>query len=564
MVDVSFDRYYRYDELTQIIHAFAEEFPHLVTVESIGQTYEGRDIWLMTITNHENGSALDKPAVWVDANIHSSEVSGSSGALHLAYTLTSKYGSDDRVTYALDTRTFYIIPRISADGAEWALADKPKIIRSSTRPYPFDEEPLEGLTNEDADGDGRILTMRIEDPNGTWKAHEGDPRLLVSRAPDEYGGTYYRLYPEGLVEDYDGIHLNMRPVKEGLDLNRNFPNDWQPQNKQFGAGNFPLSEPETYAFAKAVDNRRNICLATAYHTFSGVLLRPSAGKADTEMPAEDLWLYEEQGEKGTEMTGYRNVSIFHEFKYHPKQVLHGGADWMYEELGIFYWAIEIWSIQQQAGLKDYKFIDWYRKHDVEDDLKILQWCDENLDGEGYVDWYEFDHPQLGKVELGGWNFQLAWRNPPPKFLEKEIEPFADWFIWQALTTPKLEIFKLEVEALGEDVYRVRFAVQNTGYLPSYVTKTALTKGRVRGVSAEIELPEGASLKSGKQRVDLGQLEGRAGTGTSATPWGMRGKANTADRAVTEWVVHAPNGGTVTLTAQHDRAGKISTEVDLEA
>lgn len=562
MVDVAFDRYYRYEELSEIIHAFADEFPHLVTVESIGQTYEGRDIWLLTITNSETGNAAEKPAIWIDANIHASEVSGSSAALHLVHTLTNKYGDDEKITYALDSRTFYVIPRISADGAEWALADEPKIVRSSVRPYPYDEDALEGLTYEDVDGDGRILMMRIEDPNGMWKPHKDDSRLLIKRDPDEYGETYYRVFPEGFAENYDGVNLNVKPNKEGLDLNRNFPNNWQPQNTQVGAGNFPLSESETYAFAKAVDNRRNICIGTAFHTFSGVLLRSSSGKADTDIPAEDLWLYQEQGEKGTELTGYPNISIFHDFKYHPKQILHGGADWMYEELGIFYWAVEIWSIQQQAGLKDYKFIDWYRTHDIEDDLKILNWCDEHLDGEGYVDWYEFYHPQLGKVELGGWNFQLAWRNPPPKFLEKEIEPFADWFIWQALTTPKLETFKVEVESLGADSYRIRFAVHNTGYLPTYVTQVALTKGRVRGVVAEIELPDNATLKTGKQRVDLGQLEGRALTGTSATPWAIRGKSNTADRAMTEWVVHAPNGGTITLTARHDRAGKISTEIDL--
>ncbi|MEO1165499.1 MAG: M14 family metallopeptidase, partial [Chloroflexota bacterium] len=516
-----------------------------------------------SLMHAETGTPEEKPAVWVDANIHASEVSGSSAALHLVHTLTTQYGDDDRITMAVDTRTFYVIPRISADGAEWALADKPKIVRSSTRPYPFDEDPLEGLVNEDVDGDGRILTMRIEDPNGTWKAHDEDPRLMVKRAPDDYGGTYYRIYPEGTVENYDGVHLNVQPNKEGLDLNRNFPNDWKPQNAQFGAGDFPLSEPETYAFAKAVNKHRNICLATAFHTFSGVLLRPSSGKADTELPAEDLWLYEEQGEIGTELTSYPSISIFHDFKYHPKQVLHGGADWMYEELGIFYWAVEIWSIQQQAGLKDYKFIDWYRKHDVEDDLTILKWCDENLDGEGYVDWYAYEHPQLGKVELGGWNFQLAWRNPPPKFLESEIEPFAEWFVWQALTTPKLDVLKAEATPLGDGSYHVKFAVLNSGYLPSYVTKKALEKGYVRSVVAEIELPEGAELVSGKQRVELGQLEGRAGTGTSATPWAVRGKSNTADRALTEWVVKAPAGTEITLVGKHDRAGTVRQTITLE-
>ena len=82
--------------------------------------------------------------------------------------------------------------------------------------------------------------------------------------------------------------------------------------------------------------------------------------------------------------------------------------------------------QKSAGLNDC----------TDDEIKLLAYNDTHLGGKGFLEWEAFEHPQLGKVELGGWNFQLAWRNPPPKFLEKEIEPFADWFIWQALITPK--------------------------------------------------------------------------------------------------------------------------------
>jgi murein tripeptide amidase MpaA len=563
MVNITFDQYYRYDELTRILNEFAEEYPNLVTLESIGKTYEGRDIWLLTITNQETGAAADKPAVWVDANIHASEVSGSSAALHLIYTLTTKYGEDERVTYALDSRTFYVVPRITADGAEWALADKPKIRRSSIRPYPFDEEAIEGLEAEDIDGDGRILMMRIEDPNGNWKASEADSRLLVRREPDDFGGVYYRVIMEGLLENYDGIHIKAKVVKEGLDLNRNFPNNWRPEKEQAGAGPFPLSEPEIHAFAKAVSERKNICIATAFHTFSGVLLRPSANKPDTELPGEDVWIFQEQGQKGTDLTGYPNISIFHEFKYHPQQVISGGADWMYNELGIFYWAVEIWSPQRQAGIEEYKYIDWYRKHDIEDALKMLKWSDEVLEGKGYVDWYEYEHPQLGKVELGGWDIQYSWRNPPPQFLDKEIAPFSDWFIWQALTTPKLEIFDISLTNLADDTYHIRLAVQNTGWLPSYCSKIALQKGLVRGVIAEIELPEGARLKTGKKRMELNQLEGRSNTGSSISPWAMFRSAGTADRTFAEWVVQAPKGTEITVIARHDRAGTVRESIILE-
>ena len=61
--------------------------------------------------------------------------------------------------------------------------DRPRHIRSSTRRYPWDELPVDGLTPEDIDGDGRILAMRVRDPHGGWKSHPEQPRLLVAREP---------------------------------------------------------------------------------------------------------------------------------------------------------------------------------------------------------------------------------------------------------------------------------------------------------------------------------------------------------------------------------------------
>jgi murein tripeptide amidase MpaA len=227
MPHVQFDRYYRYDDLTRILQAYAEEYPSLVHVESIGKSHEGRDIWLVTVTHSETGTGRHKPALRVDGNIHATEVSPSSACLYLIEHLVTSYGAEPDVTRCLDTRAFYICPRVNPDGAEWALADRPRIIRSSTRPYPYDEEPIGGLVNEDIDGDGRMLSMRILDPNGPWKACPEEPRLLVHRDPIETGGQYYRLLPEGRVEDYDGALIRIQPNKERLDLNRNFPVNWR-------------------------------------------------------------------------------------------------------------------------------------------------------------------------------------------------------------------------------------------------------------------------------------------------------------------------------------------------
>src|SRR6186713_955261 len=76
------DRFIRYDELTALVHAWARERPDLVSVASIGRSHEGRELWLLSITNAKTGPADEKPAYWVDGNIHATEVAASAAALH--------------------------------------------------------------------------------------------------------------------------------------------------------------------------------------------------------------------------------------------------------------------------------------------------------------------------------------------------------------------------------------------------------------------------------------------------------------------------------------------------
>jgi murein tripeptide amidase MpaA len=562
MPDIQFNRFYRYEELTRLLNAYVQEYPNLLKLQSIGKSHEGRDVWLVTATNSETGPDAEKPAFWIDGNIHASEVTACTAAMYFINDLVTRYGRDANITSALDTRAFYIVPRVNPDGAEWALADKPKYIRSSTRPYPYDEERVEGLLEEDIDGDGRILFMRIEDPNGAWKPHPNDPRMLTRRDPVESGGKYYRVLPEGFVKNYDGATLKVTGPKEGLDLNRNFPVAWRSEGEQAGAGPYPLSEPEAHNLVRFITTHPNITGTVSFHTFSAVILRPYDDRADDAFPAEDLWTFNKIGDKGTELTGYKHLSVFHDFKYHPKQVTTGAFDtWAYDQLGLFAWTVEFWSIMQQAGLKDYKFIDWFREHPAEDDLKLIKWADEKLPGRGFVDWYPFDHPQLGKVELGGWDTMLAWGNPPLEFLEDEIKRFPDWLVWHALISPKLALREATSTSLGEGAYRVRLVVENTGWLPTYVTKKALEKKITRGVIAEIELPKGATLQTGKLRESLGELDGRAYNNAVALFEGDL--AGTPDRAKVEWVIKAPKGGMVKLLAKHERAGWVRTEIELK-
>ena len=136
------------------------------------------------------------------------EFTGTTAALHLLDHLL--HAEDARTRHAVDTRTFYVVPRVNPDGAEAGLADG-RFRRSSVRPYPR-EEPEDGLHREDVDADGRVLFMRLPDPNGSWKPHPDDARLLIARRPDDIEGDFYRVLPEGTIRNWDGVNIPDRPA----------------------------------------------------------------------------------------------------------------------------------------------------------------------------------------------------------------------------------------------------------------------------------------------------------------------------------------------------------------
>ena len=506
----SFDKYYRYDELTDVLRTFVREFPGLTQLESIGTSHEGRDIWALTITSAATGPALEKPGFYVDGNIHGSEVTAAMTALYFAWKLLSGHGLDTDITRLVDENTCYIIPTVSPDGVEQVLSGA-GWVRSGTRMYPFEEE-RDGLQPQDVDGDGQILSMRIKDPGGGWKISAKDPRLLVPRRFHDRSGTFYRVYTEGLVQNYDGVEVADAPPRQGLDFNRNFPANWQPQVKQGGAGEYPFSEPETRALAQFITTHPNICGLHSLHTGMESIIRPPATQTDKEMPQADLLRVLEIAHMGEMATGYTSFSYrkLNDDIY----VAHGDfATWTFEQLGLIVFCDELWDVRARGG-KDYVELDKMKKEQDLDGLEqvevaILQWNDTQLQGEGFVDWHAFDHPQLGTVEIGGWK-RLYRNNAPPQMLEETCEKMAVFLLAHAGAAPRLRAEFHQVEELGGRTWRIAVAVRNDGYLPTNVTEQAIKMKTARPVETRIHLGSGDELLLGTMRQEIGHLEGYGG------------------------------------------------------
>ncbi len=550
-----FDRFLRYDELVAWLQGVAETHPGLVSLETYGRSHEGRDLWLVTVTDQRTGAHDTKPAHWVDANIHSVELTASVAACHLIHRLVSGHGNDDTITRALETRTFYVVPRVNPDGAEWAMADVPTFRRSSVRPWPWRDghQPV-GHRGGDVDGDGRVLQMRVVDPHGAWMPHPDDARLMVP-VPAEgapTGTATYRLMDEGTVADHDGFTVPTPRPTEGLDMNRNYPAGWG--TKIPGSGDHPLSEPEIDALVRAMIARPNICGFNAYHTSGGVLLRPSSTRADSSLDQFDVWVWKQLGERGEALTSYPVHSVYEDFTWDKSETMSGASDdWAYEHLGVFGWTTEYWDIVHAATGTKQSTHFWYTGPTDAEALAVLRWCDEHHP-DGYVDWYEFEHPQLGSVELGGWNDLTTWTNPPAHLLRDEVTAHADFAVHQALCSPRIEIVHQRVTALGDDAWRVDVGVANTGWLPTQVSALAAKENLVLPLAVEVS---GGAVVDGPARREFGQLDGR-----SALRF-RNGHDGTPDRMLATFVVSAPAGTELTTTAAHPRAGRAAITITLE-
>src|SRR4051812_7901591 len=154
-------KYLDYAELAAQLAAWQKAHPDFVRVTSLGKTAEGRDIPLVTIGRDPDNH---RPAIWVDGNMHATELCGSSVALAIAEDVIdihrrSREGGKPanipaHMQDVLRESLFYVVPRMSPDGAEHVLKSG-RYVRSS----PIDARRHKGHAYweaHDFDGDGTI------------------------------------------------------------------------------------------------------------------------------------------------------------------------------------------------------------------------------------------------------------------------------------------------------------------------------------------------------------------------------------------------------------------------
>ncbi len=520
---IIFDHYHTLAEIHAYLRAAAAHHPELVTLREIGRSRAGRPIWAVDLNNPASGPAAEKPGFYVDGNIHGGEVLGGEGALAFLDRLLSGYGADPRITALVDSHAFSIVPIVNPDGRAISV-QTPENHRWNIRPV---DEDGDGLVDEDPpedlDGDGRILQMRIPDPEGRWTVSADDPRQMVRARPGTAPGRRYRLVTEGIDNDGDG-RFNEDRIG-GVDLNRNFPANWSPA--QFASGPFPLSEPETHALIAYITARPNIAAVHTFHTSGGLILRfPTLADQSFDFPQPDIEEYRGIAEDGVALTGYRNFAVEKQPIVDLMSPGHGVFnDWASKVFGVLAITTEMWARPLGEG-----------------QAALLRWNDEVLGGRGFIAWYRFDHPDLGAVELGGWD-RWSLASPPEPMIAREVARNVDWVLTFAEKTPRVEILSASTHrAAGGPDIRVQATVANTGWMATATTYAAETLETARPVRVSLEL-DNATLEDGQAVVDLGVLPGTHG-----------GRPDARDLAWSVRAIDAARPVRVTVVARSEKAG----------
>jgi hypothetical protein len=502
-------KYLDYDELKQQLRAWEGANPGLVRLSSIGRSAEGREIPLLTIGRNPDEI---RPAVWVDGNMHATELCGSSVALGIAEDVIAIHrGKSDRLPAhmqeAVRDSLFYVVPRMSPDGAE-AVLKTGRYVRSS----PIDARRHKGHAYWEAgdiDGDGMISFMRKVDEGGELVELKEHPGVMVPRMPED-PPPYYRLYPEGRITNFDGRRI---PDPYFLsdnqyDFNRNFPYSWAPEHEQEGAGDFPGSAPETRAILDFSIAHPEIMAWLNLHTFGGVLIRPLGDKPDDKMDQGDLAIYRQVEQWAKAFTGYPTVSGFHEFLYAPEKPLKGDlTDYAYHQRGALAYVIELWDLFTQLGLERRKrFVDIYTQLDREHFARLAKWDKEVNKGRVFRSWRKATHPQLGEVEVGGLDIRVGISNPPYEMIGEVCDKHSAAFLRVASLVPRITAEVARQEKVG-GLTRVDVRVANRGYLSSFGLPSARALPHSEPLRMTIEC-EGARLAApGESTVEIGHLDG---------------------------------------------------------
>jgi hypothetical protein len=555
-VKLDFNRWHDVAELQADLRALEKAYPKFLKYVSLGKSYQGRDIAAMIVNNPDTGPDTSKPAMYIEANIHGNEIQGGEICTYTVWYLMENYGKIDRITKLVNERAFYIVPTVNPDGRDYFMHGSGAGAR--TGHFPVDDDG-DGLFDEDGpedlNGNGVIEQVRKYVPGqGNLKKSPADPRVLEPVRPGE-AGDYVLLGQEGADHDADGRMGEDGPG--GYDPNRNFAADWQPNYIQSGSMDYPFQLPEARAVNDFLTAHPNVAGLQTFHNSGGMILRSPGAEWTGDYPASDVRAYDEIGRTGERILPFYRYLVIWSGLY----TVHGGVtDWGNDGLGILSVSNELWNNGQYFTSPELKEQQRDPNSPIAPRVANYFFNDYLEFGDELTDWTPFDHPQFGKVEIGG-GFRKTFGRVPPRFMNEELcHRNMAFTLYQADEMPQARFGDVTVEKLGDNVFKVWLDITNPKVAPTILAKAA-TNNVVRPDLLTIEGKGvevlSASWVANKWRPGVAQLGDQQDLSRIMLRNGLSGRAS---RTIQYFVK-----GTGSITAKYEslKGGTVTKTITLQ-
>lgn len=213
-------------QVVELLHSYNTAYPDITKLESIGTSWEGRDVWALKISDNAIEDE-EEPACLVMGAHHAREWISYEVPLALIERLLTGYGSDEALTTLVNEREIWIVPMVNPDGVNHSHVEY-TMWRKNRRPAP-EHSALRW-------GSSKIGV----DPNRNYSY--------------QWGGAGTSSYPGS--DTYKGPEA--------------------------------FSEPETSAI-KDLTLRENFTTSTSFHSYSELVLYPFGYAYDVPNPHEPVF-----------------------------------------------------------------------------------------------------------------------------------------------------------------------------------------------------------------------------------------------------------------------------------
>ncbi len=345
------------------------------------------------------------------------------------------------------------------------------------------------------------------------------------------------------MHEYNGGPL--RRSVNSYDYNRNYPAGWDRNTDQAA---YPFEHPEMRALGEFLLTTPNIFAGIDFHGGPPAILHPADMEGE-EMKESDLGIVLEIGRIGERITGIKLMSSpdYRDSWRGPSPRPGNSKDFGHYVLGASWYVIELGWGYSTAGIGTEEYYDATQEmREREFRREIMRFADDHAESDSrvlFVPWEDYDHPQLGAVQIGGLTRAATSHIYPPE-MGKIAEKTTSFLLEHAAWHPQLLLDDLEATAVGSDLYRVRGRIANIGRLATNVMSTGLEARTHQPVRVSVEQSGEIEIISRQRTMEFDSLG-----------------ANGAFRPL-EWFIAAPAGTSVEIMATHPRGGLCRETVTL--